>query len=289
MHIKSSPGLRAREGFTLIELLVVIAIIAILAGMLLPALANAKKKAQGTSCINNTRQLTMAWKLYSSDNSERLAINSDGTGAGSGTATNTMSWVRGWVNIVTTTTDNTNTDYLVGATQNQFGSIGNRYAQDPKIYHCPGDKTKDPGNHLQRVRSVSMNGWLNAGRGTGTTTGVTFGQKLFKREQDIPNPSDIFVFLDERDTSINDGWLSVPVEGWTAPTTFAQGAVGVVDWPADYHNLATGFSFADGHSEIHRWESRAIVPVAGPAAGFVTLGSTAFNDCKWYMTHATSF
>lgn len=250
----------AAVGFTLIELLVVIAIIAILASLLLPALNRAKAKAEGIGCLNNLKQVQLAWGMYADDNNGHLAENRGNT------ITN-AAWVTGrmqWDSTFAPWPDNTNTLYL---TQ---GEMGPYVAKNVGIFKCPADKY--PGALGPRVRSISMNGFAGDVDSINPLY-INPGWKVYLKLTDItaPTPALCWIFLDEHPDSINDPLFSVlmvPNSAWT-------------DVPASYHNGACGFSFADGHSEIRKWlDGNTIQPVLhrNPSAGN---GKVSLHDMLW--------
>ncbi|MGA2246670.1 MAG: prepilin-type N-terminal cleavage/methylation domain-containing protein [Verrucomicrobiota bacterium] len=261
------------SGFTLIELLVVIAIIAILAAMLLPALTHAKVRAQAIQCLSNHRQLGLAWIMYAGDNHDYCCVNV--VGAPNTTPT---SWVLGWENFVANNAQNTNADMI------KLGLLW-PYSQGLGIYKCPADiyLCLENGSQMPRLRSDSMNAFIQGGGNGNSTASVWYpGFRCYNKMSDIstPSPVNLWVFTDEHPDSINDGWLVVD------PTTLTSWGN---DLPGSYHDHANSLTFADGHSEPHKWlEGTTSAPVKQVEHGTFPGTSPVDLDIQWMISHSTA-
>lgn len=264
---------RSHVGFTLLELLITIAVIALLAGLLLPALSKAKAKAQSMQCLNHTRQLAVTTHLFASDSEDRLPGNLDGVEV-QNWANSNRTWCVGWLDSQSSRPDNTNAALLLSS---QLGS----YAVNPGIYKCPGDRSLSQGQ--ARVRSYSMNSYMGD-----RFDSYSPGYMQFKKFADIrsPSPAKAWLFLDERADSINDGWFIVDMEGYD-PLRASDYVL--ANYPASYHGGAGSISFADGHSEIKRWTDPRTMPPLRPGAPLPLLAPSPGNrDVAWLQERSSS-
>lgn len=259
-------GRRAARGFTLIELLVVIAIIAILAAMLLPALARSKRKAQAIQCISNLKQLQIGWHLYAGDFNDFMVPN-----APLGSTTD-KTWCYGSTEDWHFADANTNAALYRASILAPF--MGNQLG----VYKCPADNIAS--DNGPRIRTYSMQSQMGNLYTYGITRAYNPNYAAFIKASELGGvlpPVNALVFLEENMCSMNDGYLQVN-----------NGTPVFPDVPGSYHIWSTGVSYADGHTEIHKWRTTVLAIPVRYGYQNASIGTGIGNyDWNWFSQHTS--
>lgn len=241
IYLRVGASRSASAGFSRTDLFALLCTASLLVLLLFTSGASSATRSRLAVCLNNHKQLSRAWLGYAEDNGGKLVGNLDG-GNVSILSNSNLTWVLGWLDFSTRNGENTNTLFLT-----KYSPLAPYLGHSSAPFQCPADFSKSEArSNLRHVRSVSMNGYL------GSQFSWTSGYRLYRSTSDVtdPAPSRTFVFIDEREDSINGGMFQMDMSGYDPQN---PSAYRLVDFPADWHDRSANLSFADGHAETWRW------------------------------------
>lgn len=261
--------------FTLLELLVSVSVTVVLASLLLPALASTRERTDRIQCVDNQRQIILAWSLFANDHRGHLPANGYSPAGGSLTEPR---WVQGYLNPMAAPGDLANEELLRNPAYSQLAA----YLPRADVYHCPSDRPTDTINPAQttRIRSYSMNayvGWASIAQRP-----IQPGYRVFQNwdDMDSPGPARVMVLIDVRPESICWPFFGVNMNAGADAQFFA--------YPASYHNGGAQVVFADGHVERHKWRDQRTVNPGNLLFHGHDTPSPGNADLAWLRSVATT-